>query len=298
MRSKGTVYQGGVRVPLIVTGPTVGSPARTEPGLVHAVDLFHTIAELQSVDARTAVPQSVALDGVSFTSLLQAAGQPGVRQHVYSQKFSSTTAMTVPGDAEVIRDARHELLRFQMQAGVREELYDLDTDPWETTNLLLQPLAPAAEAAYRDLSTELARLRGIARAIPFGNGCGGSGAQPVLHAMTQPTLGTIFRMRVSGLTAAVGSTFGAIGFDDELWLGNTLPWDLTPLGMTGCELLVAPTITKLLPATSPILAWNEPLPNNSALLGLGLYMQAFVALTGANPANALATRALEAVVGS
>jgi arylsulfatase A-like enzyme len=296
LRSKGSVYQGGVRVPLIVTGPTVGHPARTEQGLVHAVDLFHTIAELQGVNARAVVPQSVTLDGESFTSLLQSAGQPAVRQHVYSQKFSNTTAMTVPGDEEVIRNDHYELLRFQMQAGVREELYDLATDPWETNDLLLQPLSPAAETAYRDLSTALARLRGIALATPFGSGCGGGGTQPELRAVTAPVLGSVFRMRVTGLTGAVSATIGAIGFDDELWLGNTLPLDLTPLGMTGCTLLVAPTITKLLSPGSAVV-WLEALPNDPSLIGLGFYTQAFIILAGANPANVLATRALEVILG-
>jgi len=297
MRSKSTVYQGGVRVPLIVSGVGVGEPARTEPGLVHAVDLFHTIGELHGVDARVAVPASVPLDGVSFTSLLQAAGQPAVRQHAYSQKFSGATAMSAPGDSEVIRDDRHELLRFQLQNGVREELYDLAADPWETTDLLLQPLTTQAETAYRDLRNELARLRGFAVASPFGSGCTGGGVSPVLRALSDPEIGTLFRLRVTGLTGAASATFGSIGFDDELWLGTPLPWDLSPLGMTGCDLLVAPASTRLLAQTSTAAAWNEALPNDSSLLGLGLYLQAFVSVTGANPAGALATRALEVVVG-
>ncbi|MEC7584258.1 MAG: sulfatase-like hydrolase/transferase [Planctomycetota bacterium] len=296
-RSKGTIYQGGVRVPMIASGRDVGDPGRVEPSLVHAVDFFHTIAGLQGVDARAAVPANVELDGVDFGALLQSAGQPPVREYLYSQRFSGTTAMSSPGDAELMRDDRYELLRFQQQGSAREELYDLVLDPWETNDLLLQPLSADAEAAYADLRNAVARLRGYAIANPFGSGCSGGGVEPVLRALGEPVIGSLFRMRVTGLTSAVSATFGSIGFDNESWLGTALPLDLTSLGMTGCDLLLAPVSTRLLPQTTAAALWNESVPNDPSLLGLGLYLQAFVSASGANSANALATRGLEVVVG-
>jgi hypothetical protein len=63
--------------------------------------------------------------------LLQAAGQPPVREFAYSELFVGAEAMNVANDAEVIRNAQYELLRFQELGGtVREELYDLAADPW------------------------------------------------------------------------------------------------------------------------------------------------------------------------
>lgn len=297
-RSKGTVYQGGVRVPFIATGHGVSGTPRTEAGLVHSVDLFHTIAALQGVDARAAVPASVPLDGVDFTSLLAAGGQPGVRATVFSEEFAGSAPMSSNGDSEVIRNDRFELLRFRAQNTVREEMYDLQSDPWETTDLLLQPLSAAATDAYRDLWRALAGLRGLPVAVPFGAGCSGGGHSPVLRAINDPAIGTTFNMRVTGLSASVTAVFGTIGFDDDDWLGTPLPWDLTAVGMTGCSLLVDPLFTRLLPQTTMAAPWNEALPNDPSYIGLEFYVQAFVGLPGANAGGALATRALLVIVGS
>ncbi|MFN0036497.1 MAG: sulfatase-like hydrolase/transferase, partial [Saprospiraceae bacterium] len=46
MRAKGTVYQYGVHVPFIISGPSVVAPGRVSDALVNTVDLFATILEL------------------------------------------------------------------------------------------------------------------------------------------------------------------------------------------------------------------------------------------------------------
>lgn len=60
--SKGTVYQTGVWVPLIVAGPMVKSPDRTVRSMVNIVDLFQLFGELAGVDVRKAVPATHGLD--------------------------------------------------------------------------------------------------------------------------------------------------------------------------------------------------------------------------------------------
>jgi arylsulfatase B len=296
-RAKGTIYQGGVHVPCIVAGPAVGGSPRVEAGLLHAVDLFATLAGLQGVDARAAVPATVPLDGIDQRARLASAGA-ALRTFGYTQGFTGTAAMTNPGDTEAMRDARFELLRFRQAGGtVREELYDLANDPWETTDLLLQPLTGDAATAYRTLWRELARLRGYPRTLAYGVGCSGAGLSPSLRAITAPAIGSTFTMRVTGLGAAATATFGTLGFAADVWNGTALPWSLTPLGMTGCTLLLAPDTTRFLPRTSTTATWNEPLPNDPALLGLGFFAQAFVLVPGSNAAGALATPGLEIVVG-
>jgi arylsulfatase A-like enzyme len=44
--AKKTPFEGGVNVPLVVAGPSVGAPGREEAALVHAVDVFATVLEL------------------------------------------------------------------------------------------------------------------------------------------------------------------------------------------------------------------------------------------------------------
>ncbi|WP_218574473.1 sulfatase-like hydrolase/transferase [Halopseudomonas laoshanensis] len=49
-RSKGTVYQGGIWVPLIVTGATVEQPGRSVGAMVNSTDLYHLFATLGGAD--------------------------------------------------------------------------------------------------------------------------------------------------------------------------------------------------------------------------------------------------------
>lgn len=49
-RSKGTVYQGGIWVPLIVTGASVEQPGRSVGAMVNSTDLYHLFATLGGAD--------------------------------------------------------------------------------------------------------------------------------------------------------------------------------------------------------------------------------------------------------
>ena len=60
--SKGTVYQTGVWVPLIVAGPMVKSPNRAVGAMVNIVDLFQLFGDIAGIDVRQAVPPTHGLD--------------------------------------------------------------------------------------------------------------------------------------------------------------------------------------------------------------------------------------------
>jgi len=142
-RSKGTLYENGIHVPLCIAGPSVDAPGRTSGVLTHVVDLFSTIVDL----AGGAVPADVTLDSVSLAPVL--SGVSDEREHVYAEAFGSPNS-----DGRVARGARFKLLAF---ADGREELYDLQEDPLETTDLLAagSPSGDAAEA-YARLAAYLA----------------------------------------------------------------------------------------------------------------------------------------------
>lgn len=298
-RSKGTIYQGGVRVPLIVNGPAVAGSPRVEAALVHAVDLFATIAALHGVDARAAVPGATVLDAVDATPLLTASLQ-AVRTTSYSQAFTGSTAMSTPGDSEGIRDLRYELLRFVRPNGtVREEAYDLQSDPFELVDLLQQPLSSAAATALTGLRSELAKLRGYAFSAAFGTNCTGAGASPVLAVVpgSSPTVGATFTLRVTGLLPATVGTLAALGFSDTTWAGVPLPIDLGTLGATGCSLWISPDAIGTLTTTATAALFPIQLPNDPAIVGGDLFAQAFPLQPGANALDLLASNAVAAVVG-
>jgi arylsulfatase B len=119
-KAKDSLYEGGIRVPLVAAGAGVTRMGQREQALINSTDLFATFAALAQ---RT---EDVPADSVSFAPALSASGFAG-RTHAYidfRQDGEVTTA---------IRDAQYKLI--ELQGGVRE-LYDLAADPFETTDLL------------------------------------------------------------------------------------------------------------------------------------------------------------------
>ena len=86
-RQKKTPYEGGLRVPLILSGPAVSDPGRTSDALVDAVDVFTTIAAL----AGAALPET-EIDGLDFSPLLSplvsAEDEAGPRRSSFSEYFT------------------------------------------------------------------------------------------------------------------------------------------------------------------------------------------------------------------
>jgi arylsulfatase A len=64
---KGTAYEGGIRVPLIVRWPGAAKPGAVCHTPVHAVDLLPTCFAL----AGTRAPSGYVTDGLSITPLLR-----------------------------------------------------------------------------------------------------------------------------------------------------------------------------------------------------------------------------------
>ena len=156
-RAKGTVYQGGVHVPLIVTGPVVRRPGRESEALVHTVDLFATILELGGIDMHAESCPLPRLDSVSITPYLIDSELGSIRDTAYTEIFI--------GDhdkhgAVAIRNARYKLI-VDFWIGRREYgLYDLLADPLECRNLLCNgACAPDQQSAFQSLLTEMRLLR-------------------------------------------------------------------------------------------------------------------------------------------
>lgn len=122
--AKGTAYQGGLSVPLVVAGPAVRLPGSSSAALVSVADLLPTVAELLEVEA------PADLDGESLVPLL-ADPRGEVR--------STLTMAWTPAGAEevVVRDQRYKLASW---ADGSRSLFDLELDPGETRDLLLEPL--------------------------------------------------------------------------------------------------------------------------------------------------------------
>lgn len=155
-RSKGTLYEGGIHVPLIIAGPGVAAPGRTNESPVNAADLFATILALAGLDAASVVPSNTPLDSVSLLPALQDAGNVTRARLAFSDLFGVATPTNDAGQA--LRNERYKLIRFDDN---RDEFYDLLADPYEATNLLTNTMSGVRTENYNGLSFALGRYQQV-----------------------------------------------------------------------------------------------------------------------------------------
>ena len=130
--AKGSLYEGGVNVPLIVKGP--GVVHAESAALVSAVDLLATFAELTG---RT----TTADDSVSFVPCL-ANPRAAPRDTVYAESFSpNNSTLPFASHTRAVRNTRYKLIRDETDP---DELYDLFADEFEI-NDLFPTLVPGSE---------------------------------------------------------------------------------------------------------------------------------------------------------
>ncbi|QDV08423.1 Arylsulfatase precursor [Planctomycetes bacterium Poly30] len=125
---KGSLFEGGIRVPLIVAGP--GIPPGTRCGeLVQVTDFFATIRELCGFGP----PSQGAEDSVSFASLLRDPDAPATRPYLFVHRFPHPG---LPGqDQRAIRTNRWKLIENVDSGNCK--LFDLVADPFENDDLLV-----------------------------------------------------------------------------------------------------------------------------------------------------------------
>jgi hypothetical protein len=96
-RSKGTAYQTGVWVPLIVAGPLVKQPDRVVTSMVNIADLFQLFGEIAGIDVQRAVPRTI--DSVAMLSYLADPNQRSLREWNFTQvgvNFQANGAINGP----------------------------------------------------------------------------------------------------------------------------------------------------------------------------------------------------------
>jgi arylsulfatase A-like enzyme len=145
--SKSSVYEGGVRVPLIVAGAGVTRRGH-EGALVSSTDLYATILSL------TGIPVGHVNNSYNFAPLFSSATASSGRTHSFTEMCNGGSRLYA------IRDRRYKLLNNSGQWA----LYDLETDPLETTNLFTSTNHASVRAG---LEAEIAALKAQATAGCF-----------------------------------------------------------------------------------------------------------------------------------
>lgn len=151
-KSKGTLYDYGVRVPMVIAGPCVVNPNRTSDKLINTPDLFATIAEICGFNSwNNIIPQGVTVDSKSFLHVLK--NQNGYdRTWIFTEQFNDPVNVN---DGKTIRNENYHLIR---NINGTEEFYNQTIDIEENTNLLTGIMTPTDVSNYNFLCDTLTSL--------------------------------------------------------------------------------------------------------------------------------------------
>lgn len=154
--SKGQLYEGGIRVPLVVSWPGLKLSGTQCDVPVSTVDWYPTLVELAGQE----VPKGHTLDGVSLVPLF--VGESKLKREQLFWHFPCYVGKATPSSA--IRRGDYKLIEF-FENGGHVELYDLKSDPNEEHDLAAkQP--EKARALYATLQDWQQATKA---ALPRGN---------------------------------------------------------------------------------------------------------------------------------
>ena len=150
---KGTLMEGGVRVPMIIRWPGVTPAGKTTSVPVHLVDLLPTLATA----AGAGLPANVELDGMDLRPVIE--GRRSQRERPLLQYFPMEFIPNGARSAAALRDGDYKIIRFFAENGGKDahELYNVATDVAESRNLAAEQPERLADLA-RKLDNELARI--------------------------------------------------------------------------------------------------------------------------------------------
>ena len=167
--SKGNVYEGGVRLPLIARWPAGLDGGRQLDQMTHLCDWLPTLAAATGAEA----PADRTIDGVNLLDLLQ--GRP---QEIPTQRFWQWTRDEPVGDSNsAMRDGDWKLVRPVLDGSCstrREEMksdWDMHFTPWDDHQPDRRPAPPrelpeAGPAQLFNLSDDPGETNDLAAAEP------------------------------------------------------------------------------------------------------------------------------------
>lgn len=123
--SKGTLFEGGIRVPLLVSGKGVSRSNEVETALINSTDIFATISELAGST------QTSVYDSHSFAELLISANSEN-EQSNREYNYSEFETSSYKGWA--VRNATFKLIQYDSG---EQALFNIENDLTELDDLLL-----------------------------------------------------------------------------------------------------------------------------------------------------------------
>ena len=154
-RAKGTIYQYGVHVPFIISGPSVKNPGRESDALINTADIFATVLELfGDTSWQVQIPSNKPVDSKSILPILKNESNQ-IRPWSFTEIFKVTPDSS---DGRAMRNMEYKLLNFD---DGHQEFYNLANDPTEFSDLLVGTLSTTDIDNYNYLCNEMTNLVGI-----------------------------------------------------------------------------------------------------------------------------------------
>ncbi|WP_111706776.1 sulfatase-like hydrolase/transferase [Lutibacter citreus] len=125
-RVKGSLYQGGINVPMVIAGKNVTRVNETENALINTTDLFATIANIAGVNVDKINDSNSFYESFSNSTTK-------VREYAYAEDEFNVT----------IRNNTHKYMLFEDGS---ESLFNLAEEPLETKDLLKANNLPLSES--------------------------------------------------------------------------------------------------------------------------------------------------------
>ncbi|RZN83841.1 MAG: sulfatase [Winogradskyella sp.] len=144
-RAKGSIFNGGVNVPMVISGKNVTRINAVEEALINSTDLFATISELAGNST------AEINDSKSFKDLLTTTNVD-TRDYIYAER-GPTGAQDY-----TIRNSTHKYMYFN---NGNERLFNLSQDAFENTNLLNASQLPLSQNDSNALNELINRLNEI-----------------------------------------------------------------------------------------------------------------------------------------
>ncbi|MGJ8644753.1 MAG: sulfatase-like hydrolase/transferase [Luteolibacter sp.] len=225
--SKGSLFQGGIHVPLVIASPDIAAPGTvSEP--THCVDLFSTILEMAGIDLSAATN---TLDSCSLLPLI--GGQTTPNRTAVSEQFGNIRGGGSEGRA--IISALHpdyKLIAYgdPTAAPVSKYLiFDISTDPNEQSALTAPPETTAPHFAAWETLTAIQQSLAPSKTITPENTGDATAFFLKLPDLKGPA-GAPQNMAMAPSSITIGETTATFisrtnpeGKEDRLWIKCTLP---------------------------------------------------------------------------
>ena len=162
--NKGTCWEGGQRVPCIMRWPGKITPGREKSGVAASIDLYPTLASLGGAD----LPTDRIVDGMDLSEMIFGDDESPRDTFIY---HSFNHLQAVRKGPWKLWTCRRSFGEDSLETGLKE-LYNLDTDVGETTNVydqypeVVAELEPLIEAARHDLGDAATETQGTGVRTP------------------------------------------------------------------------------------------------------------------------------------